>query len=164
MRRFLGLRRSDPSLFMIVARAFAIVQDRIARSRLAGDPSDVLIAPKVGDVALFEFYRAAESIIAGEMAETNALPDIRAAIQRHAGGARYNTPHDAAEKISDRLVGAEQNLDPPVTHELRIVECATSNLVIRHARLHQRGPNRIHASLTQALMVRVRSAIDSDLE
>ena len=87
MRRFLGRRRSDPSLFTVVARALAIVQDRIARSRLAGDPPDILIAPKVGDVGLFEFYRAAESIVAGELAATSSLPEIRAAIQRHAGGA-----------------------------------------------------------------------------
>ena len=97
MRQFLGRRRSDPSLFTVVARALSIVQDRIARSRLAGDPPDILIAPKVGDVGLFEFYRAAESIIAGEIAATNSLPEIRAAIQRHAGGGaavvRAEQPH-----------------------------------------------------------------------
>jgi NTE family protein len=56
-----------------LSRALTIVQDRIARSRLASDPPDILIAPKVGDVGLFEFYRAAESIIAGEIAATNSL-------------------------------------------------------------------------------------------
>jgi NTE family protein len=86
VRGLLGRRRNDPSIFTVVARALTIVQDRIARSRLAGDPPDVLIAPKVGDVGLFEFYRAAESILAGETAAKNALPDIRAAAQRYAGG------------------------------------------------------------------------------
>jgi NTE family protein len=85
MRRFLGRGRSDPSLFTVVARALTIVQDRIARSRLAGDPPDVLIAPRVGDVGLFEFYRAAESIAAGEAAAKAALPEIRAALQRQRG-------------------------------------------------------------------------------
>ncbi len=65
---------------------------------------------------------------------------------------------------SDRLVGAEQNLDPSIAHEQRIIECAASYLVIRYARLHQRGPNGTHASGTQALKARVRGAIDSDLE
>jgi NTE family protein len=85
MRRFLGRRRSDPSLFTVVARAFTIGQDRIARSRLAGDPPDVLIVPRVGDVGLFEFYRAAESIAAGEAAARDSLSEIRAAIQRQGG-------------------------------------------------------------------------------
>jgi len=85
MRRFLGRGRSDPSLFTVVARALTIVQDRIARSRLAGDPPDVLIAPRVGDVGLFEFYRAAESIAAGEAAAKAALPEIRAALRRQSG-------------------------------------------------------------------------------
>jgi NTE family protein len=87
MRRFFGRRRADPSLFTVVARALTIVQDRIARSRLAGDPPDILIAPKVGDVGLFEFYRAAESILAGENAAKSSLSEIRAAVQRRAGGA-----------------------------------------------------------------------------
>jgi NTE family protein len=81
MRRFLDRRRTDPSLFTVVARALTIVQDRIARSRLAGDPPDVLIVPAVGDIGLFEFYRAAESIAAGEAAAKTALAEIRAAVQ-----------------------------------------------------------------------------------
>jgi NTE family protein len=97
VRRFLGRRRSDPSLFTVVARALSIVQDRIARSRLAGDPPEILISPKVGDVGLFEFYRAAECIAAGEAAAKGLLPDIRAAIQRHTRGPasrirRHETP------------------------------------------------------------------------
>lgn len=86
VRRFLGRGRNDPSIFTVVARALSIVQDRIARSRLAGDPPEILIAPKVGDIGLFEFYRAAECIAAGEAAAKGLLPDIRAAIQRHTGG------------------------------------------------------------------------------
>ncbi len=91
MRRFLSRRKNDPSLFTVVARALLIGQDRIARSRLAGDPPDVLIVPAVGDVGLFEFYRAAESIAAGAAAATAALPEIRAAVLRQ-GGARTPRP------------------------------------------------------------------------
>jgi NTE family protein len=85
MRRFLSRRRNDPSLFTVVARALTIGQDRIARSRLAGDPPDVLIVPAVGDVGLFEFYRAAESIAAGAAAATAALPEIHFALHRLGG-------------------------------------------------------------------------------
>ena len=60
--------------------SFNIMQDRISRSRLAGDPPDVMIAPKLGGVGLFEFHRAAECIAAGRAAATRALPAIQEAI------------------------------------------------------------------------------------
>ena len=56
--------------------AFNITQDRIARSRLAGDPPDVMIAPKLARMGLFEFHRAAECIELGRQAAERALPDI----------------------------------------------------------------------------------------
>ena len=46
----------------------------------------VLIVPAVGDIGLFEFYRAAESIAAGAAAATAALPEIHSALQRQGGG------------------------------------------------------------------------------
>lgn len=84
VRYFFHRRQDEPSVFTVVARSLTLVQDRIARSRLAGDPPDVMIAPKVGDIGLFEFYRAADSINAGEAAAERAIPEIRAALQRYA--------------------------------------------------------------------------------
>ena len=37
-----------------MVEAFNIIQDRIARSRLAGDPPDVMIGPKLGRIGLFD--------------------------------------------------------------------------------------------------------------
>ena len=42
--------------------AFDILQDRIMRSRLAGDPPDALVQVRVGKVGMFEFHRADELI------------------------------------------------------------------------------------------------------
>jgi NTE family protein len=86
MRRLLAGHREEPSVFRVVARALVIGQDRIARSRLGGDPPDILIAPKVGSVGLFAFDRAAESIAAGEAAANAALDEIHAALRYYAGG------------------------------------------------------------------------------
>jgi NTE family protein len=70
-------RRSDaPGIASVMVDAFNITQDRIARSRLAGDPPDVMIAPKLAPVGLFEFHRAAECIEFGRLATERALPDI----------------------------------------------------------------------------------------
>jgi NTE family protein len=60
----------------VMMDAFNITQDRISRSRLAGDPPDVMICPKLSPVGLFEFHRANDCIELGREATERALPDI----------------------------------------------------------------------------------------
>ncbi len=75
-------RQSDaPSLFGVMVSALNIVQDRITRSRLAGDPPDIHIKPKIGDIGMLEFERAEELIARGEEAAVRALPKIKDAMQ-----------------------------------------------------------------------------------
>ena len=69
-----------PGLMSVMVDAFNITQDRIARSRLAGDPPDVLISPRLGALGLFEFHRADEAIRLGADAAERALVDIRETI------------------------------------------------------------------------------------
>lgn len=54
-----------PNLIEALAGSINIMQDKITRSRMAGDPPDVLLVPKLNDIGLLEFYRAQESINAG---------------------------------------------------------------------------------------------------
>ena len=68
---------SAPGMATVMVDAFNITQDRISRSRLAGDPPDLMIAPKLALMGLFEFQRAAECIELGRQAAQRALPDIR---------------------------------------------------------------------------------------
>ncbi len=70
---------NNPSLFGVMVSSLNIVQDRLARSRLAGDPPDVLIVPRIGHIGLMEFDRAEELIAEGEAAVERAMPDIKAA-------------------------------------------------------------------------------------
>jgi NTE family protein len=74
-------RPTGPTLAKVMVETFNITQDRIARSRLAGDPPDVHLKPKLGRVGLFEFHRAAEAIALGEDAVEQALPDIAQALE-----------------------------------------------------------------------------------
>jgi NTE family protein len=109
VRYFFQRRRDEPSVFTVVARSLTLVQDRIARSRLVGDPPDIMISPKLGDIGLFEFFRAADSIMAGEEAAERAIPAIRAALRHHAeadslvtGVRRRNgKPKKAAGTVAD---------------------------------------------------------------
>jgi NTE family protein len=56
--------------------AFNIVQDRIARSRLAGDPPDSMISPRLHGIGLFDFHRADELIERGEAAAKREIEDL----------------------------------------------------------------------------------------
>ena len=68
--------QARPSIAQILVDAFNITQDRIARSRLAGDPPDLTINAKVGRIGLFEFHRAAELIAIGRESARKALPEL----------------------------------------------------------------------------------------
>jgi NTE family protein len=70
-----------PGLATVMVDAFNITQDRIARSRLAGDPPDIMVAPKLAKMGLFEFHRAQECITLGRQATERALPDILELLQ-----------------------------------------------------------------------------------
>ncbi len=65
-----------PGILSVMLDAFNVTQDRIARSRLAGDPPDVTVGPKIGGIGLSEFHRADEAIAAGEAAVTKVLDEI----------------------------------------------------------------------------------------
>ena len=51
-----------PGISSVMVDAFNIMQDRITRARLAGDPPDLLITPRVGQIGWFDFHRAADLI------------------------------------------------------------------------------------------------------
>jgi len=70
----------NPGTFGVMVSALNIVQDRIARSRLAGEPPDVSINPRIGHIGLLDFHRAGELIDLGEAAVKRAMPEIRDAI------------------------------------------------------------------------------------
>lgn len=55
-----------PGMFAVMSGCIDIMQDRITRSRLAGEPPDVLLQPKVGKYGIMEFHRANEIIAEGE--------------------------------------------------------------------------------------------------
>lgn len=71
---------ATPSLGAVLVAAFNISQDRLARSRLAGDPPDINIAPRTSDIGLFAFDKAAQAIEAGRVATERMLPEIEAAV------------------------------------------------------------------------------------
>lgn len=89
------LRRSShdgPGVASVMLDAFSITQDRIARSRLAGDPPDVLINARLEKFGLFDFHRAAEMIDIGREIARRRLPDILEHASMSADQSRASAP------------------------------------------------------------------------
>jgi NTE family protein len=70
-----------PGISSVMVDAFNIMQDRITRARLAGDPPDMLITPRVGQIGWFDFHRAADLIDFGARAAERAIESIQEAIE-----------------------------------------------------------------------------------
>ena len=75
-RQLFGRGDDAPGISTVMVDALNIVQDRIARSRLAGDPPDSLISPRLHGIGLFDFHRAEDAIARGEAAARREAEDI----------------------------------------------------------------------------------------
>jgi NTE family protein len=64
----------------VLSTSIHIMQTRIARSRLAGEPADVLVAPRLAHLGLMDFHRASEAISEGIAAVKRMLPAIEYAL------------------------------------------------------------------------------------
>lgn len=82
IQHIFGDRPDGPALGSVMIGGLNILLDRVSRARLAGDPPDVLIAPRISPIGLIEFHRAAETIELGARATRDALPQIRHALEK----------------------------------------------------------------------------------
>jgi NTE family protein len=110
-RQIFGRGDGAPGISTVMVDAFNIVQDRIARSRLAGDPPDAMVSPRLQDIGLFDFHRAEEVIERGSQAVERQLDDIVRELEtrdtkrapgnieraRAQGGALLNAPQPVAK-------------------------------------------------------------------
>ena len=65
-----------PSLLGVIASSLDIMQVRITRSRMAGEPPDLIVAPRLAHIGLLDFDRAEEAIREGERAMEAALEGL----------------------------------------------------------------------------------------
>lgn len=75
-----GLRQ--PSMLDVITTSIDIMQVRVSRSRMAGDPPEVVVTPRVAHIGILDFHRANEAIEAGRQAVREALPLLRARLGR----------------------------------------------------------------------------------
>ena len=69
-------KNDAPGISSVLVQSYNIIQDRVARSRLAGDPPDTLIMPSVSDIGMFDFHRAGDAIDAGYAAAQTIVQQL----------------------------------------------------------------------------------------
>jgi NTE family protein len=84
-RQVFGRTDNGPGISRVMMEAFNIVQDRIARSRLAGDPPDTVISPRLPAFGLFDFHRAEALIECGVAAARREVDEIKHEIALRSG-------------------------------------------------------------------------------
>lgn len=65
-----------PSMLDVLTTSLNIMQMRITQSRLAGEPADVVIHPRLNDVAPMDYHLAVPTIAEGERATEVVLPHL----------------------------------------------------------------------------------------
>lgn len=80
LSQMLPARTASPKYLSVLMISLSIMQDKITRSRLAGEPPHAMIAPPVAHVSLMDFDRADEAIARGREATLDALAAIRGRI------------------------------------------------------------------------------------
>ena len=65
-----------PSMLDVLTTSMDIVQVRIARSRMAGEPPEVVVAPRLAHFRLLDFHRAKEAIEEGRRAVERAAHNL----------------------------------------------------------------------------------------
>ena len=66
-----------PGLFDVMAGSINIMQDRITRARMAGDPPDLVLAPRLAHLGLMDFDQASAAMAAGMECVRLHLPLLR---------------------------------------------------------------------------------------
>lgn len=66
----------EPGLFDVIVGSIDIMQDRITRSRMAGEPPDIHVTPRLSHIGLMDFHRAAECIAEGRLAAKREAAEL----------------------------------------------------------------------------------------
>ncbi len=77
VRHLFRHQNHEPSVLGVMARSLDIIQNRTSRTRLASDPPDVKLTPRLGDVGMLQFDRASDVIAAGHVAVEEALAALK---------------------------------------------------------------------------------------
>ena len=76
LSKLFGDNLEAPGLFNVLASSINIMQDRITRSRMAGDPPEIILSPRLSELGLMEFDQAAIAIEEGRACVQRMRPAL----------------------------------------------------------------------------------------
>ncbi len=76
LKQWLSKRTDAPGMFEVMYGSLNIMQDRITRSRLAGDPADVILEPRLGHIGLMDYDKAEDAIAEGRVSVERLKPQL----------------------------------------------------------------------------------------
>lgn len=76
LTRLFGENLNSPGLVEVLSGSLHIMQDRITRSRMAGDPPDILLTPLLSQLGLMEFDRGTMAIEEGRACVERMRPEL----------------------------------------------------------------------------------------
>ncbi|MEW7864308.1 patatin-like phospholipase family protein [Aeromonas diversa] len=71
-----GETLATPGMWSVMSGSINIMQERITRARMAGDPPEVQLTPRLGSFSILDFHRAAEAIAEGEACVERQRPQL----------------------------------------------------------------------------------------
>lgn len=91
-----GDRKEAPGTLNVMLSAINVMQDRITRSRMAGEPADITLSPRLGHIGFLEFSRGRDAIAEGRAVVDRMLPEIEYVLKmegdiRHLPSAKQKT-------------------------------------------------------------------------
>ncbi len=99
-----GSEKHSPGTLNVVLSAINVMQDRITRSRMAGEPADVLLRPQLGGISFLDFTQAPLAVAEGRACVLRNLPALQYALDQE------GIPHK---------IGQDQNMIEQDQHETR---------------------------------------------
>lgn len=93
--------RQAPGTLNVMMNTINIMQDRITRSRLAGEPADVMLSPRLGDFGMMEFDRGDEAMEEGRRAVNRMLPTLKHMLELEPGFPELLDPPDRESPPTD---------------------------------------------------------------
>lgn len=88
LRVRLGRLKNDrgpvtPSAMEIMSTSIQVLENRLKRNRMAGDPPDILIQPLCPQISTLDFHRAEAAIAAGKLAVEKKMDELLPLVRPH---------------------------------------------------------------------------------
>ena len=73
---------STPGMWGVMTGSINIMQERITRARMAGDPPEIQLCPRLGNLSIMDFHRASDAINEGEACVERSLDQLKEELSR----------------------------------------------------------------------------------